>query len=217
MDFAREVHRGLIDLADEHDVILAGGDTNSWNGPLVISVTVIGEPITDRPVCRQGAVPGDWLFVTGDLGGSLPSQRHLTFPPRLAEVKALTKLVNVHAMLDISDGLAADLHHMLKASNVGATLDVQSIPLTDAALAAQDGRSPLMHGLSDGEDFELLFAVSAMEGQRLISEWKETTPVTKIGEIHLAPGCWLRDATGSIEALGPIGWTHPLGNSTEVR
>jgi thiamine-monophosphate kinase len=151
------------------------------------------------------------------LGGSLPSNRHLTFAPRLAEVKALVEVVNVHAMLDVSDGLAADLHHLLKSSELGATLDADCIPLTESALRSQDDRSPLQHGLSDGEDFELLFAVSPEDGQRLISEWNEATPVTKIGEIHRDPGCWLRDSMGMVEALGPIGWTHPLGNAPEVR
>lgn len=211
MDFARDVHQGIIELADQFGVVIAGGDTNSWNGPLVISVTVTGQPLGSRPVCRQGARPGDWLFVTGQLGGSLPSGRHLTFLPRLNEVDQLAKLVELHAMIDISDGLAADLHHVLKASRVGAILQASEIPLTESALNSADGRSPLIHGLSDGEDFELLFAVAPDDGDRLISEWHDATSLTKIGEITADQGCWLRGVDGQLEPLRPMGWTHQLG------
>jgi len=212
MQFASEVHEGLIQLANEYDVVIAGGDTNSWDGPLVISVTVVGEPLGPRPVCRHGALPGDWLFVTGAVGGSLSSQRHLTFSPRLAEVKQLAKMASLHAMLDISDGLAADLHHLLKAGNVGAVLEAASIPLTEAASKSTDGSTPLMHGLSDGEDFELLFTVTPDDGLRLTSEWREATPITKIGEITDVRGCSLHFPDGRTEPLPPIGWTHRLGH-----
>ena len=211
MDFARDVHAGIIQLADEYGVVIAGGDTNSWNGPLVISVTVIGEPLGLQPVCRRGALPGDWLFVTGAVGGSLPSSRHLTFSPRLAEVKRLADLVSLHAMIDVSDGLAADLHHILKASAVGALLEAAKIPLTATVRQAADGRSPLLQGLSDGEDFELLFAVSPEDGRRLVAEWREETPVTHIGEITESLECRLRQTDGQIEPLAAIGWTHRLG------
>ena len=212
MDFAKEVHAGLIELANEHNVIVAGGDTNSWNGPLVISVTVVGEPLGLHPVCREGARPGDWLFVTGALGGSLPSGRHLTFPPRLGEVEQLASCVDLHAMLDISDGLAADLHHLLNAGRVGALIEADQIPLTETAIYAADGKAPLMHGLSDGEDFELLFAVSPDDGRLLLSDWRNNTPVHKIGEISEVLGARIRYSDGRIEPLPPLGWTHSLGS-----
>ena len=210
MSFAQEVHEGVLELADEFGVILAGGDTNSWSGPLVISVTVMGEPIGAKPVCRSGAKPGDWLFVTGALGGSLHSGRHLTFTPRVHEVQALVSFVTLNAMIDVSDGLAADLHHILNASQVGAVLDATSIPLTTAALSANDDRSPLLHGLSDGEDFELLFSVSADDGRRLQGDWRHQMSVTKIGEVLSEKECLLRKANGTTEPLPPIGWTHSL-------
>ena len=211
MDFAKDVHAGLIELANEHNVVVAGGDTNSWDGPLVISVTVVGEPLGLRPVCRKGAQPGDWIFVTGALGGSLPSGRHLTFPPRLGEVEQLASLFDLHAMLDISDGLAADLHHLLNASHVGALIEADQIPLTKTALRGVNGKTPLMHGLSDGEDFELLFAVSPDDGRRLMSDWRNETPVHKIGEITEVDGARIRYPDGRIEPLPPLGWTHQLG------
>ncbi len=213
MDFAKDVHAGLIELANEHNVVLAGGDTNSWNGPLVISVTVVGEPLGLRPVCRKGARPGDWIFVTGALGGSLPSGRHLTFPPRLDEVAQLASLVNLHAMLDISDGLAADLYHLLNAGKVGALIEADQIPLAKSDICAADGKTPLMHGLSDGEDFELLFAVSPDDGRFLLSDWRNQTPVHKIGEISEVLGARIRYSNGRIEPLPPLGWTHRLGSA----
>ncbi|MBC8117403.1 MAG: thiamine-monophosphate kinase [Candidatus Saccharimonas sp.] len=209
-DFAKDVHAGLLELADEYDIVLAGGDTNSWRGPLVINVAVVGEPLGAGPVLRSGAKPGDWLFVTGSLGGSLAG-RHLTFTPRLREVSRLVELVDLHAMLDISDGLAADLHHILKQSQVGAILDAESIPASSAATPqATADRSALDRALSDGEDFELLFAVSPADGQRLESLWPDETPVTRIGQITAEPGCWLRDLSGQLITLPPLGWTHVI-------
>ena len=209
-DFAKEVHAGLLELADEYDIVLAGGDTNSWRGPLVINVAVIGEPLGARPVPRSGARPGDWLFVTGSLGGSLAG-RHLTFTPRLREASRLVELVDLHAMLDISDGLAADLHHMLKQSHVGAILDAEQIPVSAAATQqATADRSAFDRAISDGEDFELLFAVSPADGQRLESLWCDETPVTRIGQITAESGCWLRDRAGQLVTLPPLGWTHVI-------
>ena len=217
LDFARDVHQGIIELADEYDVVIAGGDTNSWDGPLVISITIHGEPLGSAPVRRSGAKPGDWLFVTGALGGSLHTGRHLTFSPRLAEAKKLSAMVNLHAMMDISDGLAADLHHLLKASNVGALLESTQIPLNEDIRNSLDGQSPLLHALSDGEDFELLFCVSPDDGRRLLTDWNEAIPVTHIGELSERTDCRIRTADGRIESLLPIGWTHSLGQSSEQR
>ena len=209
-EFAKDVHAGLLELADEHGIVLAGGDTNSWRGPLVINVVVVGEPLGSRPVLRSGAKPGDWLFVTGSLGGSLAG-RHLTFAPRLREVSRLVELVDLHTMLDISDGLAADLHHILKQSRVGAILDTERIPVSAAATQqATANRSALDRALSDGEDFELLFAVSPADGQRLESLWNDETPVTRIGKITAEPGCWLRDRASQLVTLPPLGWTHVI-------
>jgi len=209
-EFAQDIHAGLLELADEFGVVLAGGDTNSWRGPLVINVAVVGEPLGARPVLRSGAKPGDWLFVTGALGGSLAG-RHLKFPPRLREVKRLTELVELHAMLDISDGLAADLHHILKQSHVGAVLESHRIPVSAAATQqATTDHSALDRALGDGEDFELLFAVSPDDGQRLEANWDDETPVTCIGQITAESGCWLKSHSGQLTALPPLGWTHRI-------
>jgi thiamine-monophosphate kinase len=209
--FADELMDGLLALADEYGVTIAGGDTNSWDGPLVVSVTALGTPIADQPVLRSGAKPGDGVFVTGACGGSL-SGRHLTFTPRLSEAARLIELVPLHAMIDISDGLAADLHHILKESGVGAELHAAAIPI-HADVAPADFQTALDHALSDGEDFELLFTVAADDGSRLQSAWDHRIPLARIGEITSQPGCRLHHVDGSLTDLPPLGWSHSLGAS----
>ncbi len=97
--------------------------------------------------------------MTGPLGGSILG-KHLDFTPRVREALALHAAVALHAMIDISDGLAADVAHLCAESGCGAVLRADAIPVADAARAMTDGRSPLEHALGDGEDFELVFAVS---------------------------------------------------------
>lgn len=205
-EFAKQLHEGMQLLADEFGVAIIGGDTNTWDGPLVISVTLIGEATERGPVRRSGAKLGDWLFVTGPLGGSIFGH-HLTFTPRVREALDLHRLVDLHAMIDLSDGLAADLHHLLDESSVGATLFEETIPISDAAHQLPDSRSPLDHALSDGEDFELLFAVSADDGRNLISRTDVTSP-RHIGEIELQPGFRIRTRDGSLRELPRGGWEH---------
>src|SRR5947209_5513269 len=97
---AEELYLGLREAADAFDTAVVGGDTNSWDGPLVISVTIAGEASGRGPVRRSGAQPGDWLMVTGPLGGSILG-RHLTFTPRVREALQLPALVDLHAMIDV--------------------------------------------------------------------------------------------------------------------
>ncbi len=205
---AEELYRGLRDLADEYQTAIVGGDTNSWDGPLVISVTLLGEATERGPVTRAGARPGDWLLVTGPLGGSILG-KHLTFTPRVREALALHAAADLHAMIDISDGLAADVNHLCAESGCGAVLRAEAIPLAEDAHRLADGRSPLEHALGDGEDFELVFAVSADEGRRLV----QTQPVagiilTAIGEC-VPHGLWLEEA-GQRRPLEPKGYVHVL-------
>src|SRR5262249_1696172 len=150
-----ELYLGLREVADAFDTAVVGGDTNSWNGPLVINVTLLGESTPRGPVRRAGARVGDWLMVTGPLGGSILG-KHLDFTPRVREALRLHELVSLHAMIDVSDGLAADVGHLCDESNCGAVLRAEGIPLTPEASQIADGRSPLEHGLGDGEDFELV-------------------------------------------------------------
>lgn len=205
---AEELYLGLRDVADAFGVPIVGGDTNSWNGPLVISVTALGEATERGPVRRNGAKPGDWLFVTGPLGGSILG-RHLDFTPRVREALALHAAVELHAMCDVSDGLAADLNHILEESGCGAVLSAGAVPVSDAAveLSRTSGKTPLQHALGDGEDFELVFAVPSADGGKLLRD--PPVPVWKVGEC-VESGLWL-EAAGRREPLAPTGWVHDLG------
>lgn len=199
-ELAEELYLGMREMADRFGVPLVGGDTNSWDGPLAVSVTLIGEATERGPVLRSGARVGDWVMVTGPLGGSLRGH-HLDFTPRVREAQALHAAADLHAMIDLSDGLARDLHHVCEESRCGAVLFAEAIPLNAACgLAA---------GLADGEDFELVFAVAPADGDRLLRE--QPVPgitLVRIGEI-VADGYWL-DRGGAREPLAPRGYEHPL-------
>jgi thiamine-monophosphate kinase len=205
---AEELYQGMRDVADAFGTALVGGDTNSWDGPLVISITVIGEATGAGPVRRSGALPGDWLLATGSFGGSIRG-KHLDFTPRVREALHLHELVNLHAMIDVSDGLAADVGHLCAESGCGAVLRAESIPITDNARRMGDTLTPLDHALGDGEDFELVFSVTPTDGCQLV----ETQPLsgvklTHIGECDTA-GLWLDDG-GTRRPLVPRGYVHHL-------
>jgi thiamine-monophosphate kinase len=206
MAHAQELYEGMFALAGKYDLAIVGGDTTTWSRPLAIDVAVMAIPYAGiEPVTRSGAKPGDTLYVTGPLGGSLLG-RHLDFTPRVHEAQGLARRFGerLHAMMDISDGLALDLWRMCQASNVGATLDeqlLQPVISDDARLAAaQDRRTPLDHALADGEDFELLVAV---EGD--VSDTKVT--LHPVGEVT-SGGLFLRRLDGRIEPLEPKGYVH---------
>jgi thiamine-monophosphate kinase len=207
LSLGRELFEGMHELARAFDVPLAGGDTNTWNGPLVISITALGEPTGRGPVLRGGALPGDWIMVTGELGGSLAG-RHLDFTPRVHEAMALHGAATLHAMIDLSDGLASDLRHILEESHVGAILDEAAIPVSASALAARDGRTSLEHALGDGEDFELLFTVSPEEGRALLARRPCDVRLTHVGEIISGGDCLLKTTQGAVVPLPEIGWKH---------
>lgn len=212
-EFARELHAGLAALAREFDTPLIGGDTNTWDKPLAISVTLIGEAHRNGVARRNGAKSGDWIMVTGELGGSIAG-KHLHFTPRLAEARALMDSGPMHAMIDISDGLAADLWHILEESRAGARLWGERIPISEAARAAASGTTTaLEHALTDGEDFELLFTVSPEQGAELLAEPPFSTRLSHIGEIVAEPGCSLRGEDGQWRNLPPLGWRHEMKDS----
>jgi thiamine-monophosphate kinase len=208
---ANELYFGLRQVADEFGVPVVGGDTNSWDGALVVSVTALGEATGRGPVLRRGARPGDWVFVTGPLGGSILGH-HLDFTPRVREALELHAAVELHAMCDVSDGLSADLNHILEESCCGAVLVSGSIPVSPAAveLSRTSGKTPLQHALGDGEDFELVFTVAAADGERLVREQPVPGVVlTKIGEC-VESGLWIEE-NGQRRPLPPTGWVHQLG------
>lgn len=204
---ARELMSGMLPLASEYDVAIAGGDTNSWNGPLVISVAITGVPHHDGSVLRSGANLGDWIFVTGELGGSI-SGKHLSFTPRINEASLLHEKFGLTAMLDLSDGLGSDLRHILDASGFGATLEASRIPISAAArqAAKKSGKDPLLHALGDGEDFELCFTLPPEKGAMLLAAQPcaPNLQVHHIGIITHRRGLYWSDGT---EVL-TTGWVH---------
>jgi thiamine-monophosphate kinase len=211
-EFAEELYHGLREVADAFDVPIVGGDTNSWDGPLVISVTILGEATERGAVLRSGAKAGDWIFVTGPLGGSILGH-HLGFTPRVREAIALNETASIHAMCDISDGLSADLNHILEESRCGAVLFADAIPISAAAreLSATSNKTPLQHALSDGEDFELVFAVSPADGEKLLSE-PPIAGLVKIGEC-VDSGLWIQEGSER-KRLEPVGWVHELSEKS---
>jgi len=208
-ELAEGVQLGIEAIAREFDVAIAGGDTNSWDGPLVLSVTLLGQPTGSGPVRRKGAQAGDWIMVTGDFGGSI-SGKHLSFQPRVREALALHQAVRLHAMIDVSDGLAADLHHILDESDAGAVVRAAAVPTSEAARRLAGEKSALEHALGDGEDFELLFTLSADDGRRLLANPPFDIPLTHIGEITAERTCRLIDLTGRPCALERLGWVHQI-------
>ena len=208
--FGEELYVGIREVADKFGVSVVGGDTNSWSGGLVVSVTLLGEVTGRGPVRRNGAKPGDWVMVTGPLGGSILGH-HLTFTPRVREALRLHELVDLHAMIDVSDGLAADLNHILEESGCGAVVSGEAVPIAPAAgeLSRTSGKTPLQHALGDGEDFELVFTVLPDDGARLVRD--QPVPgvtLTRIGECVDA-GLWLEEG-GERRPLAPTGWVHEL-------
>jgi thiamine-monophosphate kinase len=114
-----KIYEGLNQLAAEYGVAIVGGETTTNPERVLISIALLGTVSRGRALLRSGAKAGDAIFVTGQLGGSLRG-RHLDFEPRLAEARWLAENFAIHSMIDVSDGLASDLRHVLKASRVGA-------------------------------------------------------------------------------------------------
>ncbi len=179
-----QFYRGLAATARAYDVAIVGGDITRQKGGLAATLTLLGEARGPRVLTRHGAKTGDWIYVTGTLGGSILGHHH-KFTPRLAEGAWLAGRGEVRSLMDVSDGLAKDLPAL---SPAGATPSVcpPAVPLSAAArtLARRDGRPALTHALSDGEDFELLFTVAARTDRAALEKaWRRkfSTRLTCIG------------------------------------
>jgi thiamine-monophosphate kinase len=208
LDDALELVRGAHEFGLRCGCPIVGGDTNSWDAPTAISITVAGrcEP-GQTPIRRAGAQPGDRIWLTGAVGGSILG-RHMTFEPRLALSGEIARKVQPHAMIDISDGLALDLWRILEASGCGAVLEETALDAAihaDAVrLAAQDGRPPREHALCDGEDFELIVVAPADAAQSACA----ALGLLPIGQITADPGLRLARAGGVPEPVPVRGWEH---------
>jgi len=222
---APQLLEGMTPLLQKYNVALIGGDTNTWDGGLVISVTAVGRVTERGPLKRSGAKPGDRILVTGTLGGSILRHQFL-FEPRVNEALYINEHCRINAAVDISDGLSLDLARLAAESQVGAIIDAHRVPISDdakelAKTGVQEAGlnsplvthcSPLEHALYDGEDFELLLAVPPDEAERLIETQPLASlsgvPLTDIGEFTAEPGQWLCDPNGVTQKITPQGFVH---------
>src|SRR6266498_5547027 len=176
--WVKGLYRGLRRAAKLFEVGIVGGETSSTSGPIAISTSVVGSVERGRWVSRRGGKAGDDLFVTGRLGGAL-KQKHLQFIPRIAESHWLTKNFSIHAMMDLSDGLGTDLPRLARASKVGFKIEMEKLPLTRGV--------KINDAISEGEDYELLFAISPRDRSRLQQRWPKkfsNLPLTRIGSLN---------------------------------
>lgn len=213
---ATQLFDAMRATAESFDCPLFGGDVSMWDGPLLLTVTILAEPDGIEPVLRRGARVGDAIYVTGQLGGSLETvagyTHHLDFEPRLDAARQLAgnPATRPHCMIDLSDGLAGDLRHLCDAGNVSARLFADKLPLSPGAhqAAQRSGEPPWRHAVGDGEDYELLFtaAPDAMPPQ------VAGVPITAIGVITAAtddrPQVALHLPDGGRIDLADLGWEH---------
>lgn len=189
-----EIYAGLRRCAEAFGISIVGGEM-SRGTQVVISVSLTGSVAEKRCALRNGAKPGDAICVTGRLGGSLRGH-HLDFMPRIAEAQWLARNLQLHAMMDISDGLAKDLPRMAQASGVGFVLDESALPLHAGCTPAQ--------AWCDGEDYELLFALPEWLTKRQLRRWQRTfpdVPLTCIGK-------FVDSAKGRPPSFSGAGWDH---------
>lgn len=197
--FIEKIFDGLKDIATEYSVNIVGGETTTLP-KLTLSISLLG--ICPKPILRNGSQTGDALLVTGELGGSLAGH-HMEFTPRIKEAHWISEHFDLHAMIDLSDGLATDLRHLL-CKNLGAEILTSALPIRREAKSLMkknsSGKTALLAALTDGEDYELLFTVAAKDAVTIVDSWKLQFPETSlkcIGKITDKPGITLRDDKGA--------------------
>lgn len=205
LPWTKRLYQGCRSAAREAACSIVGGDTALWDQRLVITVAAVGVPWR-HAILRSGAKAGDALCVSGQLGGSILG-RHLSFSPRIELARRLTEIVRIHAMMDISDGLAIDLPRLLSMSGAGAEVDAARIPVHPDArrLSRRDGQNPLYHALCDGEDYELLFTLSQRDAARLAGTG---LPVSIIGKITRQRNAIILFSDGRSQPWPAGGWDH---------
>ncbi|HEX4629923.1 MAG TPA: thiamine-phosphate kinase [Chthoniobacterales bacterium] len=174
LSWVQQLYRGIEKAGRRFGVSVVGGETSNIKGPTVVSLSVTGFVEKKRWVGRGGGKLGDDLFVTGRLGGSLRGQ-HLKFVPRIAESRWLTENFPVHAMMDLSDGLGSDLPRLARASGLGFEVEEAALPRNRGCSIAQ--------AISDGEDYELLFAIPPKNSLSLMSRWQKKFPTVRLTRI----------------------------------
>jgi thiamine-monophosphate kinase len=226
--FIRELYRGMNAQARRFGVQLLGGDTTASQDSLFISITLLGRAQKRHVLYRHGASPGDLIFVTGTLGDSALGlmllekglgshrdglvKRHIDPQPRIEAGQALARSRAASAMMDISDGLAGDLGHIMKQSRVGARIFLDRLPLSAAyrKQCIQLSADMYLPALSGGEDYELLFTAPLRNEKRiLLLARKLGLPMTCIGTItDKRPGLVVVDACGKRSRLRQSGFRH---------
>jgi thiamine-monophosphate kinase len=198
VEFTDKIIKGISDLANKYHINLVGGDISQAQR-LVIDVSILGTVRRKHLVLRSGAKKGDIICVTGSLGGSIAG-KHLKFTPRLKEAYFLVKNFKINSMIDISDGLAADLGHILAASKVGACIYETLIPVSQQA-------RDLNEALYSGEDFELLFTLARKDAWRLLRKNKNMfKPIGEITDKRF--GLILIDKHSREHKITPRGFRH---------
>lgn len=213
IDEAKEMTIGMLQLADEYGVAIVGGDTNRWDGPLVVNVAITGivDHVTPQSSTWRldGAQAGDVILVSGDFGHSI-KDKHLTFTPRVALALFLRDKYYVRAATDITDSLTFDVATIAKQSGLGMELDSATIPLSDDALAEykNDQAAALKSALYDGEDFELAIAVDDETAKRIVEDQELPCKMTAIGRMTHGGEYLLVDPSGARESLEIKGYEH---------
>jgi len=196
----KELFTGIATTAEQFGVQIIGGDTNRWDGKLVVGLTVFGAKYSDASGDfwrMDGAKDGDAILVTGTLGGSIAG-KHIDFQPRLNASKHLIENYKVNAATDLTDSLTIDLAAVANKSNCGFELESQQIPISaDAVLLSQESsRTALEHALYDGEDFELLLCVDESEAAKIIADQDCGCPIAKIGKMNSSGNFRINLGTG---------------------
>jgi len=200
LKYADEIYRGIRKVADRFSVDLVGGDTVGSN-KIIINIALIGEVEIKNLTLRSKAKEKDAIFVTGNIGGSI-KLKHLNFTPRLEEARFLVKNFKINSMIDISDGLLADLGHILEESDKGAVIYEKTMPVSKDAIDFNSA-------MRDGEDFELIFTLPEKHADRLEDIWPFETRLSRIGQIRdIHKGFFLARKNGKLEKIKPSGFTH---------
>ena len=215
-EWLAEFYRGLARIGRKYRVPLVGGDIAQLPGGIVATLTLLGEASGPRILTRSGAKSGDWIYVTGTLGGSL-SGHHWRFAPRLAEGAWLAKQAQVRAMMDVSDGLAKDLPALMPRGT-RPQLVAAAVPISAAArrAARSSGSSALSHALSDGEDYELLFVVSGYaDVDAFERKWKRAFPSVRLSRLGQFVPRSARSAGDEtvLDLAAYRGFEHLVGNA----
>jgi thiamine-monophosphate kinase len=225
VEFVDEIYLGMKKITKEYGVDIVGGDTVS-SSKMIINITLLGEVEADSYVLRSGARQGDLICVTGDVGGSSAgleilhkglkidgTEKHLMPRPRICEGQLLAKSHYVTAMIDISDGVASEIHHICLQSKTGAQIYMKDIPLSPNVLSVADtvGKNPYDFALFGGEDYELLLTCQSDKFQILQGLLRENclTPLTCIGRIlDASASITIEDKDHNVTSLPPKGYDH---------